>query len=76
MTEVGKYYRAKQILKIYPGKDLLKQIIALFARYPVSRQEIFDLQLVATMLSNGIRRLYTYNDEHFVRFKEIEVLSP
>jgi hypothetical protein len=41
-----------------------------------TKQEIFDLQLVATMLSNNVSRLYTYNKDDFIKFKEIEVLTP
>jgi len=37
-------------------------------RYKVRKQEIFDLQLVATMLSNNISRIYTYDQEHFSKF--------
>jgi len=37
---------------------------------------IFDLQLVATMLANGIRRIYTYNRGDFERSTEIDVLTP
>jgi hypothetical protein len=51
-------------------------IIDLLKRYPVSGQDIFDLQLVATMLSNGINRVYTFNRSDFEQYKEIEVLSP
>lgn len=76
MAEVEKYYRAKWVLKIYPGRDLLERMVTLFTLYPVRRQGIFDLQLVATMLSNGVTKLYTYNEDHFSRFKEIEVLKP
>lgn len=76
MSEVEKYLRAEKIVKIYPGEDLIFRMIELFRKYEVRRYEIFDLQIVATMLSNGIKRLYTYNQEHFDRFTEIEVLIP
>jgi predicted nucleic acid-binding protein len=39
-------------------------------------QLVIDAQLVATMLPNGINRIYTYNEEDFSRFKEIVVLAP
>jgi predicted nucleic acid-binding protein len=32
--------------------------------------------LVATMLGNGVRTIYTFNREHFERFDEIDVLTP
>ena len=76
MSEVEKYLRTERIVKIYPGEDLVFRMIELFRKYEVRRYEIFDLQIVATMLSNGIKRLYTYNQEHFDRFTEVEVLIP
>ena len=51
-------------------------MLDLLRRYEVKRQEIFDLQLVATMLSNNIKRIYTFNREHFDRFAEIDTLEP
>jgi predicted nucleic acid-binding protein len=37
---------------------------------------IFDLQLVATMLANGVRRIYTFNRSDFEVFEELMVLAP
>lgn len=42
----------------------------------IARQELFDLFLVATMVANGVTRIYTYNHQHFARFAGIEVLTP
>ncbi len=36
----------------------------------------FDCVLVATMQTNGVRRIYTYNRQHFTPFPDIEVLTP
>jgi len=74
--EMEKYFLSKNILKIYPGPDVIERTLDFLKRYEVTRQEIFDLQLVATMLSNNVTRLYTYNKDDFTKFKEIEVLSP
>lgn len=46
----------------------------LLSRYPISRQDIFDLQLTATMLSNGVTRLFTFNQKDFSMYQEIQVL--
>ena len=32
--------------------------------------------LAASMLGNGVRRIYTFNRSDFVRFSEVEVLEP
>jgi hypothetical protein len=45
-------------------------------RHPATRGKIFDLQLVATMLGNGVRKIYTLNRSDFEPFDEIEVLVP
>jgi predicted nucleic acid-binding protein len=58
-----------------PG-DALSRLIALARKYRVTRGAIFDLQMVATMLGNGVKTIYTFNHEHFDRFDEIEVLTP
>jgi len=76
MEEVRKYLRAKNILKIYPGEDIVERIAELSRRHSVSGPRIFDLKLVATMISNGVRRLYTYNEEHFKNFEEIDAVVP
>jgi predicted nucleic acid-binding protein len=45
-------------------------------KHGVTGADIFDLQLVATMLENGVRRIYTFNREDFERFAELEVIMP
>lgn len=74
--EMEKYLNAESILKIYPGGEIIDKMIDLLKTYKVARQEIFDLQLVATMLLNNISRIYTFNTDDFYKFKEIEVLEP
>ena len=76
LLEMEKYFYSKNILKIYPGPEIIERILDLLTQHEITKQEIFDLQLVATMLSNNVTRLYTYNREDFIKFKEIEVLSP
>ena len=76
-AEVEKYACADNMLKIYPDRTALDRTIELLHHHlQVARQEIFDLFLVATMLANGVTRIYTYNQQHFTRFAGIEVLTP
>jgi predicted nucleic acid-binding protein len=49
--------------------DLLK-------RRPVIGGNVFDLQIVATMLANDIHRIYTYNVDDFAVFPELVVVKP
>lgn len=48
----------------------------LLRRRPVIGGEVFDLQLVATMLANGIQRIYTFNAGDFKPFTELVVVRP
>jgi toxin-antitoxin system PIN domain toxin len=76
LLEIEKYHRSRNFLKIFPGPDVIEKTLDLLKRYSTTRQGIFDLHLVATMLSNNVTRLYTYNQDHFTRFTEINLLSP
>ena len=48
----------------------------LLRRHPVTGGDVFDLQIVATMQANGIRRIYTFNGDDFRAFAELAVVSP
>ena len=48
----------------------------LLRRHPVTGADVFDLQLVATMQSNGIQQIYTFNTDDFEVFAELAVLTP
>lgn len=76
IEEIEKYLRSENILKIYPQEDTLLHTIRLLKKYNLRKQRVFDAQLVATMLSNGVTKIYTFNQEDFSKFKEIEALIP
>jgi predicted nucleic acid-binding protein len=76
VAEMERYIRAKYLLKVFPGPDALDITLALLGRYAVTRHEIFDVQLVAAMLSNDLTRIYTFNRNHFSKFSEVETLEP
>ena len=47
------------------------------AQHQVIGHAVFDLQLVATMVENNVRRIHTYNRKDFEPFEGwIEVLTP
>ncbi len=75
IQEIRKYLLSSLLL-IFPTEDTLERLLGLAEKHMVKAQEMFDLQLIATMLSNGVDRIYTYNVEHFKPFDKIEVLSP
>jgi len=42
----------------------------------VTGASLFDFQIIATMLGNGLTRVYTYNRSDFEKVHEIDVLTP
>jgi len=70
------YYQTDHLLKMYAGPDVMEITLDLRKRYEIRKQEIFDLQLVATMLSNSVTRIFTFNRDHFSKYEEIETLQP
>lgn len=68
------YLKIFPILKI---KDTTTQkMVELAQKHKVIGQNIYDVQIVAIMLENRVRRIYTANDKDFRKFKEIEVVNP
>ena len=74
--EVEKYLSSSSFTVIYPNDQTMTFFTKLLKRYrlKISRQT-FDLFLVATMLSNNIRKILTANIQDFRSFKEIEILK-
>jgi predicted nucleic acid-binding protein len=48
----------------------------LLRRRPVTGANVFDLQIVATMLANDVQRIYTFNAADFEVFPELAVVTP
>ena len=48
----------------------------LLRRRPVTGGDVFDFQLVATMLANDVPRIYTFNAKDFESFPEIAAVTP
>jgi predicted nucleic acid-binding protein len=66
-----------------PGLQILPmpaQVVAgwvhLLGRRAVEGAGVFDLQIIATMLANGVQRIYTFNPADFQVFAELTVVAP
>jgi len=70
------YLKAASIFKIYVKETTVKKMVELAEQHKVKGQDIFDVMLVATMLDNEIKRIYTANEEDFKKFEGIEVINP
>jgi predicted nucleic acid-binding protein len=50
--------------------------MSLVRRHPVTGADVFDLQIVATMRANDVRRIYTFNVRDFEMIAEISAVAP
>jgi predicted nucleic acid-binding protein len=48
----------------------------LLVTHNVSRVQVHDARLVAAMRVQGIRRILTFNDKDFARYRDIEAVHP
>ena len=69
------YIDNPMIVKIVPKLSVIDRILGLFDKYEVKRQEIFDLCLVATMLDNDVKGIYTLDTKYFEKFEFLEIKS-
>ena len=70
------FWEADNIQKVYPNEATLDLTLDLVQRYRIKAMNFFDAQIVATMLENGVRTIYTVNGEDFSKFEEIEAINP
>jgi predicted nucleic acid-binding protein len=59
-----------------PPRDLMSRWFDLMRLQPRTGGHVFDLHLIATMLGNGVHRVYTFDSAQFDMFPEVEVLIP
>ncbi len=64
-------------LVVHPLEHTLEHFLNLIDRgHNIKGVRFFDYYLVATLLSNDINTLYTYNISDFQRIKDIQLWSP
>lgn len=73
---VETYRKAPKVKKVYPRKTNLDHVLKLLREHGLTKQSVFECLLVATMIENNIRGIYTRNYSHFRRFKFLEVINP
>ena len=61
---------------IYPKENDLQNTLYLAEKESISGRKIFDLYLIATMLSNNVDTIYTANEKDFKDFSEIKAINP
>jgi len=56
--------------------DVTSRWLDLLSWHPVRGGAIFDLQLIATIMANGVERICTFNRQDFEGFPGLQVLTP
>ncbi len=67
---------AKYATILHPTFETHEISLELIRKYCISGAEVFDAYLVATALSNGVRKIATDNVRHLGKYEEIEVVNP
>lgn len=56
-------------------EEVTMNLRKLIKQYKISGKKIHDANIVATMITNDIKYILTYNKEDFNRFEEIEIMG-
>jgi len=75
-AEMATYWQASGFRKILPKDTTVRRLTELVAQHTIGKQQVFDAFLVATMLDNGVRTIYTQNTKDFVRYSELQAINP
>ncbi len=74
--ELLAYWSETRLKKILPRESTIDRLAALADRHRLRGQQIFDGLLVATMLDNSVRTIYTLNTKDFEIYTELHVINP
>lgn len=74
--EISIYWSRSGFRRILPTEQTIRRLAELSERHAIAQQDIFDAFLVATMLENSVRTIYTQNVKDFVIYQELQVINP
>ena len=67
------------MLKLYllkPTANTIEIFLKQIRKRSIKGSKVFDIYLVATLISNGVNKLYTYNEKDFIEIEEIYLWKP
>jgi predicted nucleic acid-binding protein len=76
LLAIRKFLDLPGVLLLPVPPDVGSRFLTLLERRPLSGPKVHDLMLIAGMLGNGVRRIYTFNADDFTPFAELEVIVP
>jgi predicted nucleic acid-binding protein len=74
---LGEVERMGQLFEVVEdGPAVMGELVKLLALFPTGGRQVYDANIVATMLIHGIGRLLTFNAGDFRRFSQLIDLEP
>jgi len=70
------FLEAGTFIKIHPKESTIKLAVELARNLGLRRGDFFDAQIAATMMENGVKKIYTFNEKHFKQFQFLDVINP
>lgn len=74
--DIFTFYLNYQIPILFPTEKSMQILKKLSLKYRIEGVNIFDTQIVATMIEYGIMTLITANISDFKKYKEIKTINP
>jgi predicted nucleic acid-binding protein len=75
-VEIRRLVASESIVKLGVDDRVAQHAITLASQYELRGVDIFDAQIVATMLRHDVPCVYTANERDFARFETIRVINP
>lgn len=76
VADIRVYLDAQNIIKIYPKPSTPRRVLELAEKYNLNKSRVNTAELVATMLDNKVKHIYTGYIQRFDSFEEIKVVNP
>ena len=76
LDQIEKFLAMPGINLLSTPPDFVSRWISLARQRATTGGEICDVQHVAVMLGNGVKKIYTFNRADFEPFTDVQVLTP
>ena len=76
IMRIERFMQMPNIEFLSMSDDIFKQWFELLKRNPINGVRVFDLMHIAIMICNRVTNIYTFNEDDFNWYTEIEVIIP
>ncbi|HLP48000.1 MAG TPA: hypothetical protein VK469_18800 [Candidatus Kapabacteria bacterium] len=57
---------------LFDTRSSLSELRQIVIKYQIKKQDVHDANIVATMITNGIKNIFSFNRKDFIYYKEIK----